>query len=99
MPCGWGAAVGGIWESFSRLCVCLWCRYMLRGLLVRLGDFGGCLGPIITEISQIQCRASDVGASEHPRRHARLRRAYLSGYLELQNALEIHESPLGDLVI
>ena len=43
MPCGWGAAVGGIWESFSRLCVCLWCRYMLRGLLVRLGGFGGCL--------------------------------------------------------
>ena len=63
-------------------------RCMLRGLLVRLGDFGGCLGPIITEISQIQCRASNVGASEHPRRHARLRRTYLSGYLELQDPLK-----------
>ena len=72
---------------------------MLRGLLVRLGDFGGCLGPIITEIGQIQCHASTVGGSEHPRRDARLRRTYLSGYLELQDALEIHESPWGDLVI
>ena len=39
------------------------------------------------------------GGSEHPRRDARLRRTYLSGYLELQDALEIHEGPWGYLVI